>query len=538
MREPDLYLELDESVINEAMAAGWQTGLATAKGTIDLAGNLPETIPEALKTMARADWRVTLNGEPLLDFRPPDRLFLRCDAELELMILTKLSLKFDAALSVECGIQVDAGKDAITFKPRLVRWDRLVVRDHVQISDAFLQRLNTLLATAMQVYLTEERLPRDLPEIRYAALLPGLPDKPENRLPLLAGDIALFSGKKMAAGLHLFDSTRTDFSNHIPRAKAPIFLRIRQETLHRVYDFWWDRTDRKTSFPFEGSMPLNAKALLEKGTNLLTRILTAGFLQRDIRMENIRLTYTGQASLLDKPAFELTAPANAALTGLRLQVVLDVQVIAEVDDTWSFDTSGPIPDKLTPWQDDVKLSNRKETRTILHLKETVEVRAARTAAALNVTEGSAIGVKALAADILIELGSKWYETLPENLLNGLIKLFNKRILESLPVFSLSPATLLHDVKIKGMTPVVLPETLSFKEDAIEIGLGVEVAELPGGAQVPGYVANLHSRRVHRLGCAVVGDIRQEHRTGYFVLHEALRDGFTACKSCLKGAEVK
>jgi len=86
MREPDLYLELDESVINEAMAAGWQTGLATAKGTIDLAGNLPETIPEALKTMARADWRVTLNGEPLLDFRPPDRLFLRCDAELELMI--------------------------------------------------------------------------------------------------------------------------------------------------------------------------------------------------------------------------------------------------------------------------------------------------------------------------------------------------------------------------------------------------------------------------------------------------------------------
>jgi hypothetical protein len=52
------------------------------------------------------------------------------------------------------------------------------------------------------------------------------------------------------------------------------------------------------------------------------------------------------------------------------------------------------------------------------------------------------------------------------------------------------------------------------------------------------VANKRSRKVHRTGCLVVGDIRPENRTGYFVLHEALRDGFTACGACLRGACVQ
>jgi hypothetical protein len=396
--------------------------------------------------------------------------------------------------------------------------------------------MNRMISAAMLIMLKDRMKTQTLPELSISLPLPGLSDLPENRLPIQGGDGIVFDEKRMGASIYLFGETRGDILNTTAISTAPIFLKCRQDALRRIYDFWWERADSNKSYPFDGSMALNAKAFLEKGTNLLTRIMTAGFLQRDIQMQDIKLDYSGRATLLEKPSFELEPPNQAALVNLKIKVELDVQVTAFVDDTLYLDTSGPIPDFLTPWSDDVKLTNKKDARTIIHLHESVEIDAARLAACLTITYEGAIAIKLLDADLKLNLGNKWYEALPENLLNGLIILFNKKIADSVPPFMLVPTTLMKTLKIKGMTPVILPEQLLFSDDFIEIGMGTDIAEMTGKVLVPGYVVNSRSLKVHRIGCSSVGDIRQEHRLGYFVLYEALHDGYTSCKKCLKGAE--
>ncbi len=537
MAVPDLYLEINEAVLNEMMAAAWHAGLNSCRGTFSFAGK----VPDQLKDYAEADWRLTLNGEPLLDFRSPDIVMVRADAELELRIMRTLPLTFDAAVRVECGARVDVGAGSISAEPVRVFIDRLVVRNVAQLSDAFLQRLNQLLAAAVLAYLKDGALVRALPQLRIGLPLPGMPDAPdlpENRLPVQGGDVAVFPSGRMGVSLFLFGEPRADMPFDTAQSDAPVFLRLKQDALHRMYDFWWAHADIARPFPFDGEMALNAKALLEKGANLLTRILSLGFLQRRITMEDVRLAYQGSVKLVRKPMFELLPDGNAILSDLLLDVSVTASVTARVDDTLLFDTSGPIPDGWTPWQDDRPLSNRKEKRTLFTLSDAMQVTGDKLAADLTVTGEGALALRLRAAELALDLGSRWFETLPENLLNGLVKVFNRRIVERLPAFVLSPAVLLRDLRIRGMTPVLTAEALRFTEAYVEIGMGADVAEMKGHVPVPGYVANLRSKKVHRTGCLVIGDIRPENRAGYFVLHEALRDGFTACGGCLKGACVK
>ncbi|HBP37636.1 MAG TPA: hypothetical protein DD640_02640, partial [Clostridiales bacterium] len=106
MPGPDLYLELDESILNESLAAAWQAGLATYAGKLSFAG---QTTP-ALAPYAEVAFRITLNGEPFVDLRQPRQAFIHCDAKLELLVLTLVPLSFDLAFHIEAEAVLDASR--------------------------------------------------------------------------------------------------------------------------------------------------------------------------------------------------------------------------------------------------------------------------------------------------------------------------------------------------------------------------------------------------------------------------------------------
>ncbi|NLO37382.1 MAG: hypothetical protein GX112_13675 [Clostridiaceae bacterium] len=297
--------------------------------------------------------------------------------------------------------------------------------------------------------------------------------------------------------------------------------------------------------PFNGTMPLNVNQFIKQARSVLTRLVTLGFLQREEDISNLVLTYTGQVYLQSKPSLLFAAPNSAGLGNISLKVALDVRIKADVTKKLYLDTSSIIPDNWTPWTDDIKLSEKSGNQEILHLQQTVALSLLEAAATLEVRPDGSLAIKMQKADLALDFGDEWYQNLPENLLNGLLKFFNQKIIDHLPPLVIAPAIVLKNVKAAGMTPVVTPSQFQvcaagtglYGEATVTFSTGFDVAEMTGKIPVPGYIANRRSRRIHRVTCAVIKDIRPGNREGYFVLHEALRDGYRSCQECLKGAEI-
>jgi hypothetical protein len=64
---------------------------------------------------------------------------------------------------------------------------------------------------------------------------------------------------------------------------------------------------------------------------------------------------------------------------------------------------------------------------------------------------------------------------------------------------------------------------------------LRLAELPRKVfALPLFVANSNPKRteVHRIGCDWVEEIDQAYRVGYYILNDAIHDGYDGCKHCL------
>ncbi|HBP38013.1 MAG TPA: hypothetical protein DD640_04595, partial [Clostridiales bacterium] len=433
----------------------------------------------------------------------------------------------------------------VSFKPADAVIDRLVIRDQIKVTDEFLDTLNHMLATALTAYAGSEESVIKLPRISIGLPLPLVPDLPGNRLAVSLAACAVLDNKRLAVGV-LFQDEPVPAIALIPATSTdPIYISLRQQAMRDVLDFWWSKADWSTPIVFDGTMQLNASQFVKKARSILTRLVSLGFLQREEDISNMKLAYAVKVYLLSKPDLLFQAPDQAGLANLSLKAELDVRITADTTRTIYLDTSSVVPDSLTPWQDDIKLSEKSGNQEILHLEQTLQLSLQEAAATLVVQAGGNLALKVLKADLALDFGDEWYQNLPENLLNGLLKFFNQKIIDHLPPVVISPGVVLKGVKAAGMTPVVTPKQFQvcdagnglYGEATVAFATGFDVAELTGKVLVPGYIANKRSHCVHRVSCSVVKDIRPEHREGYFVLHEALRDGYRSCRECLKGAVV-
>jgi len=527
--------------LNETLAAAWQAGLASYSGKLCFA----DKAPPSLAAYAEVAFRITLIGEPLIDMRQPRQVFVHCDARLELLVLTLVSLTFDLAFHVETEATLQASQKEVSFTPVTVKIDRLVIRDQIKVTDAFLHTLNGMLASALLAYAGSDEMTMTLPTLSVDMPLPLVPDGPGNQLPVALSGCAVLNNKRLSVGM-IFLTDTVPVIPQLPAAStAPVFISLRQQAMRDVLDFWWSKVDWSVPIPFNGTMPLNVNQFIKQARSVLTRLVTLGFLQREEDISNLVLTYTGQVYLQSKPSLLFAAPNSAGLGNISLKVALDVRIKADVTKKLYLDTSSIIPDNWTPWTDDIKLSEKSGNQEILHLQQTVALSLLEAAATLEVRPDGSLAIKMQKADLALDFGDEWYQNLPENLLNGLLKFLNQKIIDHLPPLVIAPAIVLKNVKAAGMTPVVTPSQFQvcaagtglYGEATVTFSTGFDVAEMTGKIPVPGYIANLRSRRIHRVTCAVIKDIRPGNREGYFVLHEALRDGYRSCQECLKGAEI-
>ena len=233
MAGPDFYLELDESVLNETLAAAWQAGLASYSGKLCFA----DKAPPSLAAYAEVAFRITLNGEPLIDMRQPRQVFVHCDARLELLVLTLVSLTFDLAFHVETEATLQASQKEVSFTPVTVKIDRLVIRDQIKVTDAFLHTLNGMLASALLAYAGSDEMTMTLPTLSVDMPLPLVPDGPGNQLPVALSGCAVLNNKRLSVGV-IFLTDTVPVIPQLPAAStAPVFISLRQQAMRDVLDF-------------------------------------------------------------------------------------------------------------------------------------------------------------------------------------------------------------------------------------------------------------------------------------------------------------
>jgi len=84
--------------------------------------------------------------------------------------------------------------------------------------------------------------------------------------------------------------------------------------------------------------------------------------------------------------------------------------------------------------------------------------------------------------------------------------------------------------ILAISAFIMPELVSSQE--------VDTLIQTNTVAVPNYIGDEDTKTVHAITCSEIADIDTDQRIGYYVMYEALADGYKACNKCLKSYNLK
>jgi hypothetical protein len=417
----------------------------------------------------------------------------------------------------------------------------------VRLNDRFrfhqnaLERLNDIIKIVLRQYMSqgvqEIQLPLDMMNQGVVhVFVPTLPDTPDTRLPVKVVDVAIFDKRHLAIGVDFFEHTGGSFAGISDLTQgAEMVAGLRADAIRQIARFWWERTETEKARDFRITLPVNARRTLAKVSDLLERGITLGVLDPDTEIIRSEFVVDGTVKMLDLPEIEFLSGNRAQISSLKLAVDVRARLETELDRIVTLDTSGIIPDSLTPWEDDRTLSERKSVGYLFNMDVNLAVEVERARCAVKLDDQGRVVLKVTEADVELDLGSRWYENLTDRAANTLLDLLERTIVSRVPEIVISPSLLLSDVKALGYTFDVDVEGLELEPEELAIRCNLGVRELvKGSIPAPLYIGNTKSKRLHRFDCAVVEDIDFVHRRGYHGISEAIRDGLKPCGECLRG----
>jgi hypothetical protein len=99
----DMLLELDEKLLNKALAVVFYTGMLKASGSYSFV----DGIPEELQGFTKIKYKVRLKNEPYVDLKETDKVFLKLSVELFLTVLTSVEVELDVDFHALADIRYD-----------------------------------------------------------------------------------------------------------------------------------------------------------------------------------------------------------------------------------------------------------------------------------------------------------------------------------------------------------------------------------------------------------------------------------------------
>lgn len=562
----NLLLQMDEKLINKALAAVFYTGRIKYSGSYSFV----DGIPEELTGFTSLDYTVRLKNEPTIDFSDKDKLFLRLSVELFLCVLSGIEFEFDVEFRAQAEVLLDSYAGALLYSFSKTEISSILINDKIKVSKKATASLNEIISIVLKNYLTN-----DLKEIRipFPVLkisLPGLPEGDSFKLPVALPSVKIINNRLLAIGVNFFDNTggTLESISDLTDGKE-LYVSISECFLKSLVSFWWENTDVKLKKEFSGEFPVSIKDKLGKGIDILTRAVTLGFIETESEVLDAVFKYNGCVSMTECPEFDFIQPGSdrqgstqqgstqqgstqpgstqpgsdrqgstqqgsIIIKVARFNVNLNTFIDAQVKKNISLDTSSFLPDSITPWNDN-KLINTSEKRRKLfpfNLEITIDIQ--DTEAKIYVNSENRICINMEKADINLDFGSNWLQTFSEKLANKLMNLIEDKIIKNLPDIPLTESLLPNSTEIFDYTFEVKPAYVGSDGDSIYISADTSIKELSGGAiRFPLYIASQKSKKLHRFDCEAVDDIAFEYRKCYHIYGEAISDGMKPCRMCLQ-----
>ncbi|KUG04547.1 hypothetical protein ASZ90_018038 [hydrocarbon metagenome] len=531
----DLLLQIDEAVLNKSLAALYYSGFLRLEGEY----NFVEGIPENLHDFTKFSYKIRMKNEPLIDLRGRDHVYIKFVVELKLIVLTGIVLEFDASFYADTQIVFDAVSKKMIFDLSHAEITNLYINDTYRFHKKFIENINEVLAVLLSAYLTEDRKTVEIPLILQQLELPMMPAGNAYELPVRMGDVLIYNNRLLIMGINFFTETAEDINLVQDMSGGnDLYINLKEKTLKQIFDFWWDNTKYEKCEEFIGSFPINTDSWWEKGTDILARLLSLGFIETKTVYDELLCNYNGLVKVLEKPDFEFCEENKVLINSLKIQAQFKASFTADVIKDIKLDTSSFIPDRLTPWEDDKLLKHREETKEILKLEQDLELSICQAEGIIKLNDKNNLVIEIVKADINIELGDKWYQNLSEKAVNYIIDLFEQKVLEKIPDLVISPNLILSKQEIAGYTMQVSTHCISFDNDELSLTVNIGINELMSkSVPVPVYIANKRTKKIHNFDCPAVEDIEMENRLGYYVLYEALKEGYSACKSCIGASKL-
>lgn len=528
----DLLVQVDERLLNKALSALFYTGKLKVSGTY----RLVEGIPEELRGFTEIQYKIRLRNEPHVDFKGKEAVGIRLSVEVILIVLTGVNIEVDADFGASAEVRFDLNTNRIIYDLTNTSIYDIHINDRFRFHQNGLDRLNEILAILLQQYMSEGVKEIPLPISLEDIALPTVPDTPGNRLPVSKVDLAILDRRLLAIGADFFDHTGGSLVGlQDLTQQRELFIALRSDALRQIAQFWWDRTTLDKSKDFQGSFPVNARKTFARGMDLFLKGVTLGFFQPETEVIQSDLVYNGTVTLLDLPEIAFIESNRAQVSNMKLKVDLHAQLDTKTKRTYSIDTSSFVPDSVTPWQDDIKLSERTKTGTLFQFNEDLDAELESASCSIRADEQSRLVLDIAQADLEIDWGNTWYQNLTDRVANGVLDLLEKTVVSRIPPIVLTPSLLLSDVKVFGYTFGLELLNLELVPEELVLYSNLIVNELTEGAiPVPLYIANIKSKKLHRFDCFVVEDIDFTHRLGYHSASEAIQEGYKPCAECLRG----
>lgn len=512
----DVVAEVNETLLNKFLKLGHCIGKFPVFSGIY---TLPiDDVPESLQEFMDIGYEVSVNKAPTIDFTGTGSAVLNIRGQCKFTVLGGIEFELEVEFAV--GVVPSFNQYTRQFHIEFVNAsiDDIELNDTYHLPSDVIIKLNEILAIGMKEFLTYDLTTIELSPVLYSTELPYMPPGDANKLTIGMGNVKIFNNNVMAAAANLLGytggniNTVYDFTdgNHVG-------VGINEGAMHRVYDFWWQRTTHPKSVTQTGSKDFDMPDIVDWIDELVDWVaaaLTLGIVDVDIDIDRVWADF-GATIRFGKFNFDLK-PGNKIILDGSISADIWLKAYVQITETTELFWGLVDVDETTST---VKLFDLSIHGLTINIDS----------AEANVYLDSENRLTADITDLNITFPLPW--DIPEFLLDYVVDWVVDQVVDNLPPLVLFPAIFEETIPDTSITVEATVNKLVIDEPEALVAANIETSSI--GTYAP-YWANKNpeSMEVHKRDCEWAHRIATRHKVYYCDLEKAFADGYDGCAYCL------
>ena len=439
----DLIIEVSDGFLNKTLKTVYTENIIPR----NFKGKYKLDLPSILDDYKEVEYFIQLTEPLVIDAVTKNKILLNFKADLELSN-SVIDMDIVVAGHLISNPVYNREKHVLELNVNEFQFEEIELFNAISLPSIIVELIDDIIIDLFKNVETLNEIP--LSPIVGNFTLPEVPEAKEYRIPLGLGKIDILGEEMLAIGFNIFfegDGEQTDLSDFSKGHN--LALTLSQSAANKIINHWWKYTTHTKSHFLRGRMMIKdvdeiIKYLSKFSVEMYPKLATLGFLEIDLDFVNIWLDYESiiifnkPSVLLKDETLKVDGEAFLELTG-TLRIELDICL--------EFDTSGPIPDTVTPWEDDKIIRKGKRIIDLFTFdKRRISIDLVEASATLVLDIG-----KRLLAQIRgfnLDLDIDW--SLPRSLNRALGRHLEKEIASQFPLVPVSPSVISQNIEDSGV----------------------------------------------------------------------------------------